>query len=183
MKMLVWIIVMAVGWPLTVLAADNLAAPGAIGVSTPHVLEAKHSKSVFYAADDEMARAETGVSGAVQQTLGYRLIPVAPSELKQKLAEKGSDNLQVFYTSPQRSARNRYIATGNLVVQLAPGVDPQAFAAENHLTLLRPVYAEGGIYLMATISPAAIIEESNTLNALPQVKHVSPDWIRPVLLR
>ena len=183
MKMFVWIAVLTAAWPAAVSAAESKLMQGKSGASTPYELQTKHSKTLLYAADDEMARLEAGGSGAQPRMLGYRIFAVSPTELKQKLADTASHNLPVFYASPQRSARSRYIATGNLIVQLEPGISAERFASQQHLTLLRPVDAGAGIFLMAPASPQGLVRESNTLNTLPEVKNASPEWIRPVLLR
>ena len=112
-----------------------------------------------------------------------RVVTAAPAEVAAKTAAAGSEYRRVFYMSERRSERNRFIATGNVLVRLQPGIAAEAFAAAQGLTLLQRVNARAGIYLFAPAAGGELIGQSNRLNTLPEVDYAEPEWIKPRLLR
>jgi hypothetical protein len=153
---------------------------------TKQVLRTKVGSTVFYAADDEVADMDEGegkASAAAISTRGYSLMRIAPSELKEKLADPSSPYRRVFYSSPMRSEETRYVSTGRILVQLQQGVSVGSLASEKHLVVVKTVNAAVGIYLLEPSSRLDLVQQCNELNTMPQVKYASPEWIRPVLLR
>ncbi len=136
---------------------------------TKQVLQTKHASTVFYRAEDEVAVPSAGAA--------HRVVAAASA------GASVSGYRRVFYTSERRSERNRFIATGNFIVRLHPGISPETFAAAQGLTLERVVNARAGIYLFAPSSDGELISRANRLNALPEVDDAEPEWIKPVLLR
>ncbi|MEJ2501639.1 MAG: hypothetical protein P8Y65_11105 [Campylobacterales bacterium] len=106
-----------------------------------------------------------------------------PEQLKEKLADASSSYGYVYYGSRLKSERSRYIATGRIMVQLDPGVPVSSLASAKHLTVVKPVNAKLGIFLLEPSSRLDLVQQCNELNTMPQVKYASPEWIRPVLLR
>ena len=144
---------------------------------TKQVLQTKKSAMVFYRAEDEMAVIPAAGASA------KRVVTAAPAEVAAKTAAAGSEYRRVFYMSERRSERNRFIATGNFLVRLQPGVAPETFAAAQGVTLLKCVNERAGIYLFAPANSGELIGQSNRLNSLPEVEYAEPEWIKPVLLR
>lgn len=153
---------------------------------TEVTLYTKSEKRVFYSAKDEVALQEQDLKGLVgekKHSLGYRILKISPEKIHETLADPLLRYKRVFYRSSMRNERNRYIATGNIVVQLTSGISPQEFAAQQHLVFLRPVNSKLGIYLFSTGRYEDVIDLSNRLNRANMAVHIEPEWIRPVLLR
>ncbi|WP_345970012.1 hypothetical protein WCX72_12240 [Sulfurimonas sp. HSL1-6] len=168
--MMVRMIIMA-GWLLAV------AATAEVPVMTKQVLQTKKASMVFYRAEDEMALLRSPGASA------KRVVKAAPAEVAAKTASSGSEYRRVFYTSERRSERNRFIATGNVLIRLQPDVRPEAFAAAQGLTLMQTVNASAGIYLFAPAGAGEVIDQTNRLNTLPEVDYAEPEWVKPILLR
>ncbi|WP_345988231.1 hypothetical protein WCX18_12190 [Sulfurimonas sp. HSL1-2] len=164
-----------IGLAVFLLAGTAFAADAP--TMTKQVLETKKSVMVFYRAEDEMAVSPAAGASA------KRVVAVAPAEVAAKTAASGSEYRRVFYTSERRSERNRFIATGNVLVRLQPGTAPETFAAGQGFTLLQAVNASAGIYLFAPAGAGELIGQTNRLNTLPEVDYAEPEWIKPVLLR
>ncbi|MDD3592448.1 MAG: hypothetical protein PHO65_07390 [Sulfurovum sp.] len=153
---------------------------------TQVILFTKSEKRVFYSAKDEVAREEQDtkeLAGEQTHSLGYRILKISPEKIDETLADPLLRYKRVFYRSSMRNERNRYIATGNIVVQLTSAISPHEYAAQQHLVFLRPVNSRLGIYLFSTGRYEDVIGLSNRLNRANTAVHIEPEWIRPVLLR
>jgi hypothetical protein len=153
---------------------------------TEVTLYTKSEKRVFYSAKDEVALQEQDLKGLVcekKHSLGYRILKISPEKIHETLADPLLRYKRVFYRSSMRNERNRYIATGNIVVQLTSGISPQEYAKQQHLVFLRPVNSKLGIHLFSTGRYEDVIDLSNRLNRANTAVHIEPEWIRPVLLR
>jgi hypothetical protein len=155
---------------------------------TKSVLKSKSSSRPFYRAEDELAlpqnaKAAAG-AGAAGRRAGYRVLSMAPAAVEETLSERGAAAYRrVYYTSAIKSPRNRFIATGNMLVQLAPGITAEAFAAAQWLTLLGSVNAPERIFMFSPLSRQDLIGQCNRLNTLEEVTFATPEWIKPVRLR
>jgi hypothetical protein len=155
-------------------------------ILTPVILFTKSEKRVLYSAKDEVALQEQDpkeFAGEKKYSLGYRILKISPKKINETLSDPLLRYKRVFYRSSMRNERNRYIATGNIVVQLTSGISPQEFAAQQHLVFLRPVNSRLGIYLFSTGRYEDVIDLSNRLNQANTAVRIEPEWIRPVLLR
>jgi hypothetical protein len=153
---------------------------------TEVILYTKSEKRVFYSAKDEVALQEQDpkeIAGEKKDSLGYRILKISPEKIHETLVDPLLRYKRVFYRSPVRNDRNRYIATGNIVVRLTSGISPQEFAAQEDLVFLRPVNSRLGIYLFSTGRNEDVIDLSNRLNQANTADHIEPEWIKPVLLR
>jgi len=155
---------------------------------TKNVLKGKSSSSVFYRAENELALPQDAKTAAGTETVGvaagYRVLSMAPAAAEAALSETGASAYRrVYYTSGIKSPRNRFIATGNILVQLAPGIAAEAFAASQWLTLLGSVNAQERIFLFSPLSRQDLIGQCNRLNTLEGVAFATPEWIKPVRLR
>ena len=158
--------------------ADAFA--GAEGLQTPVVLKQGPRSVTLYAAQDEVAQLGAGKGGV---PFAYRVVSVAPRQLASKLGDTSAKYRTVYYTSPLRSPRGRYVATGNLLVRFAAGTDAASFAAARNLRVLKCVNTPQRIYLLAPASGSDVVALSNTLSGAAGVANAMPEWIRPVLLR
>ena len=158
--------------------ADAFAGAG--GVQTPVVLKQGTRSVTFYAAQDEVAQLGAGKGSG---PFAYRIVSVAPQQLGSKLSDISVKYRKVYYASPLRSARGRYVATGNLLVRFAAGTDVAQFAAARNLRVFKCVNASQRIYLLAPASGGDVVALSNTLTGAAGVVNAAPEWIRPVLLR
>lgn len=185
MKRVLFFIALCLIYPQLAAAADPLKKTllkPKDAMLTKQVLRTKVGSTVFYAADDEVASLKAGKDG-VKNARGFALTAIAPSELKEKLSDPSSPYRRVFYSSPMRSEKTRYVSTGEILVQLKPGVSVSDIVSETNLTVVKTVNAKLGIYLLEPSSRLDLVQQCNELNTMPQVKYASPEWIRPVLLR
>ena len=103
---------------------------------------------------------------------------------KTKLAEvQGQEGqvLKVYYRGGLKNAANRFIATGRLLISFGKtsGVNYQKFAEIHQLQFIKEV---NRLYKTAVFQPLQefdLIDLTNQLNQLPEVRNASPDWISP----
>lgn len=156
------------------------------GTLTKSILESKSIRTTLYRANDELALPENNHTKNldVKKTLlGYQIIKIDPKEYNKRLSHLSIPYMRVFYTSRLKNERSRYISTGNIIVELDSFVSVSEFAKERNLVLLRTISSTNGVYLFSPEITGEIIEMSNKLNTLKEVKQATPEWIKPVLLR
>lgn len=156
------------------------------GTFTKSILKGKTVHTTLYVANDEMAlldEKETYVTDRKKHVLGYQILKIAPKELNKKLSDESIPYMRVYYTSKIRSDRNRYISTGKIIVELDAGTSVDEFLQQQDLILVRTINAKLGVYLFTVENKENVIEISNRLNSLKEVKQATPEWIKPILFR
>jgi len=89
---------------------------------------------------------------------------------------KSEDSRGVYYLYGIKRNGTKVTSNNTLIIKLKDGINPERFAEENSLKLIRR--NSTGTYIFKNLSNEDVVLVSNRLKTLPSIISVSPNWRR-----